>query len=445
MNRPLDSGVQNVLFMFTFVFGVCPMRLPTEIESLYIDFDAFFANAEKQLRPELRGQPVGVVPLESEYSGLIARCYEAKAYGIRRGTSVREARALCPGIALPVARHDEYVKLHHRILAELDRHVPVRKVWSADEMECTLIGSERRRGEDIAQSIRCGLKEAIGPWMTASIGLAPNQFLAKVAAEMNKPEGLVVLRPEDLPGPLFDLELQDLPGISGRMHTRLGKAGVFTVEQLWNLSPKQARAIWNSVEGERMWAQLHGYAVSRPETERRMFGHGRVLSGEWRQPDKARGCLRLLTAKAARRLRRENYLARAIHVSIGAQDGRRWSGDASFSPARDDHTFLQHTSVLFDAGMEALGSRQLSKVSVFLHQISRPGENSGDLFEQASCATDRARWERVTDAMDALNARNGACVVSLGPRKEPPGGYAGAKIAFGRVPDLNDFLTAPAD
>ena len=95
--------------------------------------------------------------------------------------------------------------------------------------------------------------------------------------------------------------------------------------------------------------------------------------------------------------------------------------------------------------MEVLRARQLSKVSVFLHDISRPGETSGDLFEQASRATERARWERVTDAMDTLNARNGACVVSLGPRKEPPGGYAGAKIAFGRVPDLNDFLTAPAD
>ena len=176
------------------------MRLPTEIESLYIDFDAFFANAEKHLRPELRGRPVGVVPLASDHTSLIARCYLAKAFGLKRGTSVKEARALCPEIALPVARHDEYVKLHHKILEELDRHVPVRKVWSVDEMECTLIGSERGRGEEIAANIRRGLKENVGPCLTASIGLAPNQFLAKVAAEMNKPEGFVMLRPEDLPG-----------------------------------------------------------------------------------------------------------------------------------------------------------------------------------------------------------------------------------------------------
>ena len=145
------------------------------------------------------------------------------------GTSVEDAKRLCPDIELPTARHDEYVKLHHRILQVLDRHVPVTKVWSVDEMECTLIGSERRRATQIAKAIRADLRETIGPWVTASIGLAPNQFLAKVAAEMNKPEGLIVLRPEDLPGPLFDLDLMDLPGVSSGMHARLTKADVHTV------------------------------------------------------------------------------------------------------------------------------------------------------------------------------------------------------------------------
>jgi len=194
-----------------------------------------------------------------------------------------------------------------------------------------------------------------------------------------------------------------------------------------------------------MWAQLRGYAVSRPETVRRMFGHGRILSSDWRQPQKARDCLRLLTAKAARRLRREGYLASALQVAIGAQDGARWGGEVNFFPARDDHIFLHKACEIFDAGIAALKGARLMKVSVMLHHISRPGEVSADLFEHASSVTERSRWERVTDAMDSLNARNGACVVSLGPRKEPPGGYAGAKIAFGRVPDLNDFLTAPTD
>lgn len=415
------------------------MREVTEIESLYIDFDAFFANAEKQLRPELRGRPVGVIPLASRHTSMIARCYEAKKAGIKRGTSVAEARARCPEIALPVARHDEYVKLHHRILEVMNRHVPVTKVWSVDEMECALIGSERQRGPEIAAAIKHDLAETIGPWVTASIGLAPNQFLAKVAAEMNKPDGLIILRPEDLPGPLFDLALMDLPGISKGIYKRLGLAGVYSVEDLWRLQPKHARAIWRSVEGERFWAQLHGFSVSRPETVRRMFGHGRMLSSDWRRPDKARDCLRLLTAKAARRLRREGYLASAVSVSFSTPEGRRWQGEHRGAPARDDHTFLQTACALFDAGIARHSITRLKKVSVMLHAISRAGETSADLFEQAGTRSTRQRWEKITDAVDALNARYQKGVVSHGPRYDPPGGYAGAKIAFGRVPELEDF------
>lgn len=421
------------------------MRAPTEIESLYLDFDGFFANAEKTLRPELRGRPVGVVPLASKHTSLIARCYEAKKYGIQRGTSVEEARQLCPAIALPMARHDEYVKLHHRILQVIDQFVPVRKVWSVDEMECALIGRERREGVALAHRIKAALRAEFGPFLTCSIGLAPNQFLAKVAAEMNKPDGLEVFRPDDLPGRLFELSLTDLPGISSNMERRLLSADVCSVEALWALSPKHARAIWGSVEGERMWAQLRGFAISRPETERRMFGHGRILSSDWRAPDKARDCLRLLTAKAARRLRREHFTASALAISLSAQNGQRWSGESRFFPARDDHTFLTEMGRLYEAGLRALAGARLKKVSVILHGIAPVGTTSDDLFERAEARSERSRWERLTDAMDTLNARNGNCVVSLGLRKEPPGGYAGAKIAFGRVPDLNDFALTPDD
>ncbi len=415
------------------------MRQPATIESLYIDFDAFFANAEKQLCPGLRGRAVGVLPLRSEHTSLIACCYVAKAAGVRRGMSISEARALCPDIVLPVARHDEYVRLHHRILAEIDRHLPVRRIWSIDEMECALVGSERQRGLEIARAIQTGLRDRIGPWVTPSIGLAPNQFLAKVAAEMNKPNGLVALLPEDLPGPLAGLALTDLPGIAGRMEARLAQAGVRTVMDLWNLAPKHARHIWGSVEGERFWAQLRGLAVSRPETVRRMFGHGRNLSQDWRTPARARDCLRLLTAKAARRLRREGYLASAVSISFATTDDRTWHTGHGFEPARDDRTFLRAASRLFDDGIDRLRPKRLRKVSVMLSGLSRSGDTSADLFELEPAHAERVRWERLTDAMDSLNARYEACVVSVGPRREPPGGYAGAKIAFGRVPDLQDF------
>ena len=242
------------------------MRKPDEIESLYIDFDAFFANVEKQVEPNIRSRPVGVTALESEYSALITRCYMAKRAGITRGMRVSEARKACPDIVIRVARPDVYVKFHNRIIAEINRHVPVKKAWSIDEMECELIGRERERAYEIALAVQDGLRRNIGAYVTPSIGLAPNQFLAKVAAELEKPNGFVMLRAEDLPGPLLRLRLSDLPGISTGMEKRLNAAGVFSVENFWNISAKHARAIWNNVEGERMWAQLHGHKIEHPAT-----------------------------------------------------------------------------------------------------------------------------------------------------------------------------------
>ena len=412
------------------------MQLPTTVNSLYIDFDAFFAKVEKQLEPAIRAQPVGVTALGSEHSALITRCYMAKRAGITRGMRVSEARKACPSIAIRVARPDVYVDVHNKIIEEVNKHVPVKKVWSIDEMECELIGRERERAYEIGLAIQDGLRKNIGAYITPSIGLAPNQFLAKVAAELEKPNGFVLLRAEDLPGPLLKLKLSDLPGISSGMEKRLSAAGILSVQDFWNISAKHARAIWGNVEGERMWAQLHGHRIERPATTRRMFGHSRVLSGEFKDPKRAVDCLRLLTVKAANRLRRENYTAAAMSVSLRTQDKLRWTGETQFSPCRDDHSFLKHMHRLYDRGLVEMRPRRLAGVYVMLHNIALPTERGRDLFEDQ----DTRDWDTLTDVMDSFNRKEKKAVIHLGPRHKIPGGYAGAKIAFGRVPDAEDFF-----
>lgn len=418
------------------------MAKVSEIECLYIDFDAFFASVEKQLRPEIRHLPVGVTALDSKYSAFITRCYMAKAAGIKRGTKVRDAREMCPNISVQVARPDVYVKIHNRILEEIDRHIPVTKVWSIDEMECTLTGRERFNAPQLAERIRAGLAKAVGPYITPSIGLAPNQFLAKVAGDMNKPNGLTVLHPRDLPGPLLDLALTDLPGISAGMSVRLRRAGIQTVEDFWNIEAKHARAIWGNIEGERMWAQLRGHRVERPETKKRMFGHSRVLTKGWNTPDKALDCLSLLTVKAAYRLRRSGYLCRALTVSLRPQDGARWSAETSFAPCSDDQALSRHMRMLFKRGRAQFSKNaRIKTVYVMLHDITKPDEVSGDLFD--FCDADDARskkWGNIMTAMDGLNAKHGKALVTMGPRTNLPGGFAGGKIAFGRVPEAEDFI-----
>ncbi len=412
------------------------MPLSKSINSIYIDFDAFFANVEKQIEPSIRAMPVGVVALDSAHTALITRCYVAKRAGISRGMRVSEARKLCPDIVIRVARPDVYVGIHNKIIAEVNKHVPVKRVWSIDEMECELIGREREKAVEIARAVQNGLRRNIGEFITPSIGLAPNQFLGKVAAELEKPNGFVLLHAEDLPGRLLKLSLSDLPGISSGMEKRLNAAGVLSVQDFWNISSKHARAIWGSVEGERMWAQLHGHKIERPTTTRRMFGHSRVLSGEFKDPKRAIDCLRLLTVKAANRLRRENYTAAAISVSLRAQNKTRWSGDLQFAPCRDDRSFLKYMHELYERGIAEMRPQNLAGVYVMLHQIALPAERNRDLFE----THDTRKWNTLTDVMDGFNRKEKKAIIHLGPRPEIPGGYAGAKIAFGRVPDAEDFF-----
>src|SRR5688572_27153742 len=217
---------------------------------LFLDLNSYFASVEQNERRELRGRPVAVVPMMTDSTCAIAASKEAKLYGIRTGTPIYEAKKICPHLICVLARHDVYVDYHHRILESVDKHVPVNKVWSIDECDAELLGQQRRpeNARKIAQNIKDTIRRDLGKNITCSVGIAPNTFLAKVATEIQKPDGLIILHPDDLPGKLLNLKLRDLPGINVRMEERLLRAGIHSVADLWRTSPKQARAIWGSVQ-----------------------------------------------------------------------------------------------------------------------------------------------------------------------------------------------------
>jgi DNA polymerase-4 len=412
------------------------MRRPCAPERLYLDFDGFFAAVEQQLRPELRGRAVGVIPADTPHTCLIAASREAKARGVRGIVSVAEARRLAPDIALVVQRPDVYVKIHHRALRVVDTIAPVMAARSIDELVCDVAGWSRPEILQRANAIKQRLAATIGPYITCSIGIAGNELLAKIAAETRKPDGLVYFAPEEWPGPLLDLQLRDLPGIAGGLERRLLAAGITTTRALLNLAPKHARAIWRSVEGERFWAQLHGYDVQKPPTQKMMFGHSRVLAREWRNSERARACARLLTTKATRRMRREGFAASAFTLALRGKNDGGWAKTVRLvSPARDDHAFLK----CLDEAWPRRWPEQVLNLSTTLHELSPAESGTSDLFETPEAVSTRARWLTISNTLDGINKRYGRALVSIGPRVDPPGGYAGAKIAFGRIPDLEDF------
>ena len=123
-----------------------------ELRYLFIDFNAYFASVEQHDEPALRGRPVIVTPLKSEHSGAIAASYEAKALGISRGTSVADARRICPDVIVRAARHDRYVALHLDLMAEIERHLPIAQILSIDECACRLDRTERDEAAALAKA-----------------------------------------------------------------------------------------------------------------------------------------------------------------------------------------------------------------------------------------------------------------------------------------------------
>jgi len=117
---------------------------------LFVDFNAYFASVEQQMRPELRGKPVVVAPMMTDSTCAIAASYEAKRFGIKTGTGIREAKALCRELIVVEARHHEYIDYHHRLVEAVESCVPVHSVLSIDEMACTLTGSQQQREQAVA-------------------------------------------------------------------------------------------------------------------------------------------------------------------------------------------------------------------------------------------------------------------------------------------------------
>lgn len=416
------------------------MRKPETIEKLYLDFDGFFASVMQQAMPALRGRPVGVIPFETSAANstvVIACSKEAKAAGCKNVMRVPEARELCPDIVLVMQRPDLFRRAHHALLNEISCEIPIETVKSIDEMTCALDPVAIATPQDLAARIKKRIAENIGSQITCSIGFAANRLLAKIACKVDKPNGVTIWHPNDMPGPLVVLPLDTIPGVGTRMEQRLNAAGIRTILDLCQTQPKQLRALWKSVNGERMWYALHGYALHALPTSRGMFGHGRVLPPEWRTVGYARSCSRLLLTKAARRMRRDGYYAGLLWLWLDTRHGA-WFGQRELPSVQDDHACLKALDVLWEkAKREVKRGAVIVRVGVTLSKLTPASERQFDLFLNDD--KERQRCELITNTIDRLNHKFGKRVVTLGPWTPPPGGYAGGKIAYNRIPSAEDF------
>jgi DNA polymerase-4 len=431
------------------------------LRSLFIDFNSYFASVEQQLNPALRGRPVGVVPVMADSSCCIAASYEAKAFGVRTGTGVAEARRLCPDIVLIEAEHAKYVELHHRAVAAVDRIAPVRQVLSIDEMECELTGRWRGREHALAlaRAAKAEVLRSLGECMRTSVGIAPNTLLAKLASDMHKPDGLTVIEQHEIPERLSGLKLSDINGIGPRMERRLAACGITTMDALYAAPRDLLRTAWGGVAGSEMYDKLRGQWYGPRQTVSRSLGHSHVLPPNLRTPLGAFAVLNRLTQKAAMRLRAQNVYATSMSVFVRCERPRDattpWQrGDERWTHVTEtqDTALLLHTlDTLWHSGLDRLPRPKA--VGVQLHGLVPATQHTPDMFDEApgqeshvsrrvfgeqtpsASSTHRDR-SRLLNAIDTLNRKHGKNTIYFASAQAGLD-HAPMRIAFNRIPDLD--------
>jgi DNA polymerase-4 len=422
---------------------------PRPLRWLFLDLNSYFASVEQQLDPALRGKPVIVAPVGSDTTVAIAASVEAKRYGISTGTPVWEAKRLCKELLIAPARHDKYVEFHDAIVAEIWQHIPVTRICSIDEVACRLLDNENSPDQAmaLARRIKAGIRANVGDCLTSSVGIAPNRLLAKLASDMQKPDGLIVLTAEQLPHRLFELALRDISGIGANMERRLARDGVNDIRQLCERRPRDAGTAWGGTNGDRLWYLLHGVDLPDKATQTRSIGHSHVLSPGKRGLEPVRLTARRLALKAASRLRRKGYAARllVLHVRF-EQDKVVWQTSRRLAATQDSFQMLAALDALFprlaEEGRQRHGSLRVRMIGVTLNEIVPVAGEQGSLFEHLDPNDPLARETRglaLSRAMDRLNEKFGRHAVSLGPFYGGRIDRVGTKIAFGRIPDMDEF------
>lgn len=416
---------------------------------LFVDLNSYFASVEQQDRPELRGRPVGVVPMLADTTCCIAASYEAKAFGVRTGTIVADAKRLCPGIILVEGRHELYVEYHHRVVEAVESCLPVTAVCSIDEMACRLMGRERPllAAMELARKVKSTIRERVGECLRSSVGLATNRYLAKVASDMEKPDGLVALTLDILPEALRRLSLRDLPGIGARTEKRLNERGIRSMDDLLSLDCDRAGHLWGSVWGERFFHWIRGEDFEMSEHEHlKSLSHQHVLAPDMRTKEGAWAVAHKLLHKAAMRLRSGGLWAGNIGLAVGfavprsenapvsrfGVPSRGWHGEIKLSECQDNQTLIAALRKLWQSQPDGAEYAHPFFVGVQLGGLVPNRLHTLSLFDSLDSERSRAR---LLAAMDGLNQKYGLSTLApatmLSAYRAAP-----TRIAFHSIPEL---------
>ncbi|HEY3376089.1 MAG TPA: DNA polymerase IV [Armatimonadota bacterium] len=398
-----------------------------------LDYDSFFARCMQQAYPPLRGKPVGIRG-PAKGTAIIAASTEAKQYGIKVGVHLNEARRLCPGLIPVHADMDMYAEICTRSLRVLTSYTDQVEPFSIDEafMDVTDLIERFGGARLLAQQIKRDLRDALGAYITCSIGVAPNKMLAKLASHFDKPDGVTVVHADDIPALLDKITLTDICGIGARVERRLQRLGVYTVAQLGKI-PRAVLVKEFGVLGHvyALWGQGIDLTPVQPyhqQAEEKSIGHGLTLPdavGDRRTLD---GIILRLCERVGRRLRRRNFLGKTVQCWV-RHDGFDHPG--GFGGRRTLDHYTDNSALLYRVVQGMFPGPGLACPVRQVHvTVSQLRHNA----LQLSLEEDRVQQRQLQQTLDTVNDKFGEFTIMLGtllfdtfPLRNGPPGHAFCK------------------
>jgi DNA polymerase-4 len=354
---------------------------------LHVDMDAFYASVEQRDRPELAGRPV-IVGGDPDRRGVVsAASYEARKFGVHSAMPSATARRNCPHAVFLPPRLDDYAQVARQIRAIFQRYTPLVEPLSLDEAFLDVRGSVHLFGSptEIGQRIKRAIREELR--LVASVGVAPNKFLAKIASDLEKPDGFVVVAPDRTQEFLDPLPVGRLWGV-GRVGGRaLAKIGVRRIGQLRRLPPEILRSRFGG-QGDHLWQLAHGIddRPVTPDHRAKSISHETTFAVDVADRDVLRGWLLELTEQVGRRLRRHGLRGRTVHLKVRFADFRTITRSQTLSePTNVTEELRKAAAEILDArlpdvhppvrllgmGVSGLSERQPTQQTLFDHHQKR--------------------------------------------------------------------------
>jgi DNA polymerase-4 len=368
---------------------------------LHIDMDAFFISVEQRDNPSLLGKPAAVCGSLSR-SVVTSATYEARPYGIRAGMSIQEAKRRCPKLIFVEGNHSKYTETAARIFSILKEYTPLVEVASIDEAYLDITQSMLLFQSPllIAQSIKDQILEK--EQLTCSIGVAPNKLLAKLGSRLKKPDGLVVIRKEEMEEVLRDLPVSKLNGIGPKLTEALNSMGIFTCGQLGKFSVSVLSKRFGAI-GERLREMGLGLDDSPvipfdEEEEAKSIGHSVTLEEDTSDLNMLRKVLLQLSERVSRRMRKEGFYGKRVAITVRYSDFFTFSKQKTFSKwMNSGNEIFQHAFEIFESISHPKPIRLLG---VGISLLKKEGCQL-DLFEK------REKKDNLLKAMDRVNERFG--------------------------------------